>query len=142
MRLREPFTCGLEALRMDGYHKSPPPEQGKQPLLPKRMCSCPSDRSAWHDSHNAAALVKNKRSALYHRTKRVAFMPTLQDIHDSLSRKNQEASLDHLSNHATMDTDDFTYEIERFASSNISLCAQASSSIAAIPSTMSFLLSI
>lgn len=56
-------------------------------------------------------------------------MPTLEDIHESLSRKNQEASLDHLSDHATMDTDHFDYEAASFASSNNSLCAQASSSI-------------
>lgn len=56
-------------------------------------------------------------------------MPTLEDIHESLSRKIQEASLDHLSDRATMDTDHFDYETASFASSNTSLCAQANSSI-------------
>lgn len=58
-------------------------------------------------------------------------MPTLQDVHDSLSRKARRVSLSSLSDHAIMGTVDFDCEIENFDSSNISLLAEVGSSVCA-----------
>lgn len=55
-------------------------------------------------------------------------MPTLKDLHESLSRKQRPAKLASMSDHAAIGTVDFDYEIASFASSNISLCAEAGSS--------------
>ncbi|KAG9786548.1 hypothetical protein KCU95_g8329, partial [Aureobasidium melanogenum] len=75
-----------------------------------------------------SALITNSCRLLNKRAKKVAFMPTLQDVRDSLSRKNRKASLSSLSDRATMGTLDFDYEMASTCSSSISLLAGTGSS--------------
>ncbi|KAH0339538.1 hypothetical protein KCU81_g7196, partial [Aureobasidium melanogenum] len=81
-----------------------------------------------HQLPSKPALVKNNSRLLNKTTKKVAFMPTLQDIHDSFSRKEARASLSSLSDRATMGTGDFDYETASSCLENISLLAEAGSS--------------
>lgn len=55
-------------------------------------------------------------------------MPTLQEVHDSLSRKERRSSLSTLSNRAIMGTVDFDYETASSCLDSISLLARAGSS--------------
>lgn len=56
-------------------------------------------------------------------------MPILQDVRDSLSRKEYRANLSALSDRATMGTVDFDYETASSSFSNTSLLAEAGSSV-------------
>ncbi|KAH0346201.1 hypothetical protein KCU83_g7509, partial [Aureobasidium melanogenum] len=96
---------------MDRGDQSSPQDERKQLLLPK------------------PALVTNKSRSLNKRAKRVAFRPTLQDVHDSLSRKERRASFSSWSDHATMETIDCGFGIARSYASSISLLAGVGSSV-------------
>ncbi|KAH0394242.1 hypothetical protein KCU89_g11569, partial [Aureobasidium melanogenum] len=76
-----------------------------------------------------AALITTLNRPLKKTIKKVAFMPTLEDVHDSLSRKERRASLSSLSDHATMGTVDFYVETTSSCSSSISLLAEVGSSV-------------
>ncbi|KAG9606406.1 hypothetical protein KCV04_g53, partial [Aureobasidium melanogenum] len=97
--------------RMDRGDQSSPQDEGKQLLLPK------------------PALVTNKSRSLNKGAKRVAFRPTLQDVHDSLSRKERRAGFSSWSDHATMETIDCGFDIARSYASSISLLAEVGSSV-------------
>ncbi|KAH0365972.1 hypothetical protein KCU65_g5700, partial [Aureobasidium melanogenum] len=75
------------------------------------------------------ALVKNNSRPFRKEVKKVAFVPTLEDVHDSLSRKEYRASLPSLSDRATMGTVDFEHETASSSFSNISLLAEAGSTV-------------
>ncbi|KAG9739663.1 hypothetical protein KCU73_g9417, partial [Aureobasidium melanogenum] len=104
-------TRCVRVLETDRGDPRSPYDERKQPLLPK------------------SALLTTRNRPLKKTIKKVAFMPTLEDVHDSLSRKERRASLSSLSDHATMGTVDFDCEIDSFDSSNISLLAVVGSSV-------------
>ncbi|KAG9959663.1 hypothetical protein KCU61_g7217, partial [Aureobasidium melanogenum] len=96
---------------MDRGDQSSPQDERKQLLLPK------------------PALVTNKSRSLNKRAKRVAFRPTLQDVQDSLSRKERRAGFSSWSDHATMETIECDFGIARSYVSSISLLAEIGSSV-------------
>ncbi|KAG9693609.1 hypothetical protein KCU95_g6409, partial [Aureobasidium melanogenum] len=88
----------------------------------------PSNGEGKHQLPSKPALVKNNSCLLSKPIKKVAFVPTLQEIHDSLSRKMSRASLSCLSDRATMGTGDLDYETASSCLENISILAEAGGS--------------
>ncbi|KAG9516514.1 hypothetical protein KCV07_g6766, partial [Aureobasidium melanogenum] len=105
------FTRCLRAPEIGRVHQSCPHDERKQPLLPK------------------SALITTKNRPSKKTIKKVAFMPTLEDVHDSLSRKERRASLSSLSDHATMGTVDFYVGTTSSCLSSISLLTEVGSSV-------------